>query len=389
MAPQRAINAAVIVYLLFATLWLVAAALGMSGVQLAEGALLNSLLQGLLAGLSMLVLAARLQHGEKWVLGLGLGIWLVPLLTAGLPPLPFSSAGAGHRSSKAEVQERLAQQWAVPLDLRPEWARLATQSAVGLEKFTEAPEIQAEFQIRAQAIAEFMHQHPSEILQFRQSLYRQGRASDPMKQPQAEFEKNFLEGLSSPANRYNQQSKLVLARLQELGLDVKPTPLKDADREKALRFARSWLALHSNWIDKIMSSGPAYTGDPMQPQATPDLPEGPEDAWRRQRAAHNPGLWIALAGIGLAWVGRSALVRPVQPGQLLPQVQQGLRALVRPGGTPRILAGVVVMASAFGLIFLMLALGTTAGIRRLLAGVMMLGAGLIYSGLTVSEEELP
>lgn len=382
--PQKRINGAVLVYLVFTTLWLVMAALGMSGVRLAEGAVANSLVQGSLALLTMLVLAARLKNAEKIAVGLGLAIWITPMITAGLPPLALPRSGGG--SSKAEVKKRLAEQWAVPSELRPEWARLATLSAINLEKYAEAPEVQAEWERRGQAIINFMHEHPAEVQRIRQNLYRQGRAQDPAKVTLIEWEKSILDGLGNPTSRYQHQAATVKTELETLGLKVKPTPLSPAERQKAVSYAQNWLYTHGDWVDKIISSGPAYTGDPIDKDARPNLPEDPETAWRRQKAAGNPGLWVVLLGIGLAWSGRESLDRPFNPALLLPQALQGLRALVRPGGVPRILAGLAIMASSFALVFLMLMLGSSAGLRRLFAGVMLTGAALVYSGLTLSDE---
>jgi hypothetical protein len=384
--PQKRINGAVLVYLIFTTLWLVMAALGMSGVHLAEGAVANGIVQGILAGLTMLALAARLQHAEKLAVGLGLAIWITPMITAGLPPLglPGPRSG-GHGSSKAEVQKRLAEQWAVPSELRPEWARLATLSAINLENYNEAPEVQAEWKRRAQAIVNFMHEHQTEVHQLRQTLFRQGQAQDPSKVSSAEWENCILDGLGNPVSRWRQQAARVKTELEALGLDVQPTPLPEADRQKAVTYAQNWLYTHGDWVDKILSSGPAYTGDPIDRDARVQPDQDPETAWRRHKAVGSPALWVVLLGIGLAWAGRSCLDRPLDGALLLPQAFQGLRDLVRPGGMPRILAGLALMASSFGLIFVMLMLGTTAGWRRLFAGMMLTGATLVYSGLTLGQ----
>ncbi|MBT9586672.1 hypothetical protein IV102_25240 [bacterium] len=377
---QKRINGAVLVYLIFTTLWLVMGALGMSGVRLAEGAVANSLLQGNLAGFCMLVLAARLKNAEKMAVGLGLAIWMTPIITAGLPQLGLPRPGG---SSKAEVKRRLAEQWAMPHELRQKWARSATLSAIHLERYVEAPEVRAELERRGQVVVNFMHDHEAEVLQIRQKLYRQGRAQDPAKVTSADWETTILDGLGNPASRFQQQAATVLTELEALGMNVEATPLSEADRQNAVSYAQNWLCSHGDWVEKILSSGPTYT---IEGDAPANFPEDPEAAWRRQKAASNPGVWVVLLGIGLAWAGRESLNRPLDPATLLPLALQGLRGLVRPGGMPRILAGLAIMASSFILVFLMLMLGSGAGLRRLFAGVMLTGAALVYSGLTLSQD---
>lgn len=382
---ERATNAAVLVYLVFTTLWLVMAALGLSGVQLAQGAVVNSIIQGVLAGLSSAVLAARLRQAHVVVGVLGLGIWLTPLLVEGLPPLKLLSGPKSSVSSQEVVEQRLAEQWAMPYALRPPWAQLATLSAINLEKYPEAPEVRAEMEQRSAAILNWMREHSAEVAQIREELARKGLGRNPRNQSVGEFEKALVAGLSDPSSSHKAFAGLVLEQAEALGLQVKPTPLTAEQKAQAVRFAQGWLHSHPTWIPKIMSSGSAYTGDPVPKEGTAASVPDPESEWRHGKAAANPGKWIVLLGLGFAWVGRATLVHGWEPAHLPGWTLQGLNQLVRPGGTPRILAGLAMMASSFALVFVLLAMGWGYGVRKLFAGVMMLGAVLVYSGLTLSD----
>lgn len=385
---ERRVNGAVLVFLVFTTLYLVLAGLGMAGVSLAEGALLNCLLQGSLAAVCMLVLAARLKNAEKMVVGLGIALWMVPILTAGLPPIRMPGTGGPKASSKTVVAKRLAQQWAQPVELRAEWAKLATQSAYALEKYPEAPEVRAELEQRGQKLFACMREHPGEFRAIRDDLYRRGFAANPRNQSQEQFEKRYLEALSDPLPDRGDRELLgaINAQLESYGAILKAAPLSEADQKKAITFAEAWFYTHPTFLDKMITGGPAYTGDPIDPNARPEPGEDPYDSFKREKALGNPGIWIAFFGAWLAWSGRASLVRPFEAGSLLPWAAQGLRALVRPGGMPRILAGLAVMGASVGLVFLMFVLGSTAGLRKVFAAVLMAGAMLVYSGLTVSDE---
>jgi len=386
VSPQRAVDNAILICLIFATLWLIFAALGMSGVSLAEGATLNSLVQGTLIFSLALILAARWRDGHRIAAGLGLAIYLTPIISAGLlPELPRPRRS--YTASLETVQSRLVEQFSRPVALRPQWARLATGHAKEVAKFEENPFVKAEFERYKERMSAYFREHSQEVFRLRAEMSRQHQGPPPERQSQADFERNFFDGLESVQSSYQKFSFAFLDRLKESGINVGPTPLPEEDRKKAERSAQVWLQEHQDWIRNLMASGPAYTGDPIPTDAPPpDLGPSPEDQFRRAKAFGNPAIWVVVGVVYLAWRGRQALVEPRNPASLLPLALSRMAGFVRPGGLPRILAGLCLMGASFLVLFALLASGSGFGLRRLFAGLTVAGACLIYSGLTPSGE---
>lgn len=383
MSDGRASNTALFLCLVFSFLWLFATSLALARVGLAPGSAWLCLIQAGWALVAALPLAARLRAAPTVSTLACLMIWLTPVLLGGqaqLPPLGKASDG------EVLVRE-LSREWCLPYEQRAEWARVATWSALNLEKYPEAPALVAEREARWKRMQDWLQQHPAELRSSWERLYRQGKAPNPRQHSSTELEQNLKQGLDDPTCRFRLQYDAFAADLTPSGWPTTPVPLDEDQKLAANQFVESWLKGHPQWLEKVLRSGAATMGQPGRAAVEPVDEVGQE--FRRQSSWFGPAFWLVGALCWWIYRGRRACQRPFDSKQLAGWVASGLRGLLRPdpGAAGRVMTGSLVMFVGLATMFPAVIWAGSSRWARLLAAVVLGGALLAASGLTILDHD--
>lgn len=364
MAAPTASHLALLMFLIVTSLLLGLGTLGFAGIEALVPVSTACLLQVVLCVPAILILAARLASAP-------LVATVLSVIVISTPSL-LDSIGATLQGRAAETSRvrSLADQL-LNTQRQPSGGG-SRQLRESLEKlgYVSPPELVALRERQRAAVKSWMSANPGVVTRAQETASKSSRYAQRLGMTFTDDLMNNLEEATGPNWVF---MNAFLESLSKAGLKYE-VQLSEEEQASARAAIESWLADH--W-DAMKNANLVFES------TTNDAGDG----WTRMQ----PVALMLLIGVAAAWLGRQDYHRPFDAAQMPSWVGQGLRALLRNDPTAgwRVLGGLAVMLGIAALVVGM----HLAGIRlerwviRLLAGVLLLGGMIIFSGLALSEGE--
>ncbi|MSU66775.1 MAG: hypothetical protein EXS38_11900 [Opitutus sp.] len=378
---SRPAHMAVLVFFVFSFLWLCLGTLGLLDIFNQEGAWI-SLFQGGLAAAAVVALAARLQVAPYFAAGAGALMFVAPVLVGLIAPaLEMNRV----RAQDADLHvATFVESLAEPAEERSFGGSKLAALAVA-KGYREPAQLVAHAGARAQLHRQWLVENASLLPGLCQAAYKLNRSRFPFDPSTgavpADFEAKLLAELARGATVRESWAREWVHVAKSAGFVDSAPPLSAAEKQQVRAWVQAWADQNSRWAAAAVGK---FAGDP---ETELDRDSG---VGRRSFGAAQVAFWVALLGLVPVWLGRAQLVRPWHPPMLLTWARAGLAALIRKDPTARYrIAGglaIMVVAVGVGLVKFKFHVGGRP-LGRFAAGLLLMGASVVLSGLSVSDEE--
>lgn len=366
----KAPNVSVLIFLLFALLWLGLGLVALSGAALDPASAGANLVKGFFALLATALLAARVRIAPVCVTILGGLILAAPFFVPAVTTVDSMS------EFQRESIDRLAKELAKP----PAQREIANASVLAQKGYVEPPEIAKIIADRDARIEAWLRDNAAAV---RAMEARISKSTPPKKYASpSEFHADLIGYLRAP-KAYGGTNwvwfGLWLTKAREMGFpehDEVP-----ADQVPGVtEYAGNWLENHPDAVNAL--AGIMTTGEVDD-----------QSIHVRETSAASSlsiSLWIVLFAVGAAWAGRAAFFRPWDAFQFSAWAVDGMRRLIRQDkyAWARILGGLAMMGLLGALIVVLAAAHfNNRPIGKLIVGLMVMSGMIVCSGLSFAENE--
>ena len=368
----KAPNLAVLIFLIFALLWLILAAIAIGGVALAPETGGINLIMGTLAVLAMALLASRVQLAPLGATVLGVLILIAPYVVGSL------GMSVDRSSARSKSNEELAAALALPPSQRSSVTvqAAATMKAHGYE---EAPEIAKIIAERPDQIKTWLRENSTAVQALEARVSK--KASCQKYASRQAFQDDLLAYLLAPKAYAGTNWVWFGLWLEEArALGFKDEPLTAEQTTSAAEYARNWLDSHS----EVNVSNAVFT---MSPEI---IAMEEQETTRPVNRFSMVSFWIVLFGVGAAWAGRNSFTRPWDLFQFPGWALGGLRRLIRKDrfAVLRILCGLAGMALVMAvMVWMIFNHYQNRAVGKFMVGLTCLAGLFACSGLSFGEEE--
>jgi hypothetical protein len=366
----KAPNVALLIYFVFALLWLGFGIREFSGAALDPDSAAENLIKGVLATLAVALLAARVRIAPIGVTILGVMILATPYC------VPAHTA----RNSLSEFQAEKIEQLSMSLAKPPPLRDTMSIDALKQKGYVEAPEIAQRIADYNTQIEAWLRDNASAVRRMESTI---SKSTACKKYATAEeYHADLMTYLQAP-RAYTGTNwawfGLWLSHAQELGFK-QPSELPPDQTQRATDYARDWLEAHPDALNSQFGIMETSERDEQEVHAREV----------KKASSLSITMWIVLFAIGAAWSGRQAFHRSWDAFQFLPWALDGMRRLVRKDryAVLRTIGGLVMM----GLLGVLVSVLTITHfnnrpVGKLIVWLMVMAGMTVCSGLSFGENE--
>jgi hypothetical protein len=368
----KAPNISVLIFFIFALLWLILSGVALSGAALDPASGGTNLVKGVLALLAVALLASRVRIAPAAVTILGVIILAAPFY------VPSFKGNAQYSGVDSESIERIARELAKP----PAQRNLTWMNDLTKRGYQEPPDLAKIIAERPARIEAWLRDNAAAVRSMETQISK-SRACDTYASPAA-FHAALLNYLQAP-KAYSGTNwvwfGLWLSHARELGFK-ESEELTPEQVQSATDYAREWLEAHPDAVKVQLGI-----------METNEVDEQEIHVHEVSAASTlSISLWIVLFAVGAAWAGRQAFHRPWDPFQFPAWVREGMRRLIRRDrfAVARILGGLAAMGLIGALIAVLAAAHfNNRPVGKLIVSLMVMAGMVVCSGLSFGEDEPP